>query len=39
MNSSFMVPDAKSYAKYAVFMLGKSDQTTGYWSHGLQVVI
>lgn len=39
MISSFMVPDAKSYAKSAVFLLGKSDQTTGYWSHGLQVII
>lgn len=39
MNSGIMVPDAKSYAKYAVFMLGKADKTTGYWSHGVQVFI
>lgn len=38
MHSSVLVPTAKSYAKFAVFMLGKADQTTGYWSHGLQVV-
>lgn len=35
--STFAVPDAATYAKYAVTMLGKTDQTTGYWSHGIQV--
>lgn len=39
MQSSFLIPNAKTYAKYAVFMLGKADETTGYWSHGLQVDI
>jgi len=31
------MPDVESYTKFAVFTLGKSSQTTGYWSHGLQV--
>lgn len=35
--TSFFVPSAESYAKYAVAMLGKTDTTTGYWSHGIQV--
>lgn len=39
MQSNFIVPNAKSYARYAVFMLGKADETTGYWSHGLQVFV
>lgn len=34
---SIFVPTAEAYAKYAVAMLGKTDETTGYWSHGIQV--
>ncbi|CAH0557891.1 unnamed protein product [Brassicogethes aeneus] len=34
--SSTLVPDAKSYARYAVSTLGKMDESTGYWSHGIQ---
>ncbi|XP_050302916.1 inactive hydroxysteroid dehydrogenase-like protein 1 [Anthonomus grandis grandis] len=33
---SLFVPDPDSYAKYAVSMLGKLDDSSGYWSHGLQ---
>lgn len=29
--------DADTYAKWAVFMLGKTDQTNGFWSHSIQV--
>ncbi|XP_049822590.1 inactive hydroxysteroid dehydrogenase-like protein 1 [Aethina tumida] len=34
--SSTFVPSASSYAKYAVSTLGKMDESTGYWSHGIQ---
>lgn len=30
-------PDVVSYTKSAVFLLGKTDYTSGYWSHGLQL--
>lgn len=36
MKGGLFIPDAESYAKHAVFTLGKSKQTTGYWSHGIQ---
>lgn len=35
--TTFMVPDAQMYARYAVGTLGKQDKSTGYWSHGIQV--
>ncbi|GLV45728.1 uncharacterized protein CBL_02748 [Carabus blaptoides fortunei] len=34
--TSFFVPDAVTYAKYAVKTLGVVDHTTGYWGHGIQ---
>lgn len=34
---SFLIPDVESYTKFAVFTLGKTLKTTGYWSHGVQV--
>jgi 17beta-estradiol 17-dehydrogenase / very-long-chain 3-oxoacyl-CoA reductase len=37
MKGSVLVPDVESYTRSAVFTLGKSSQTNGYWSHGLQV--
>lgn len=37
MKGGFLIPDVKSFTKSAVFTLGKSNETTGYWSHGLQV--
>lgn len=37
MAGSFLIPDVKSYTKSAIFCLGKTDATTGYWSHGIQV--
>lgn len=36
MKGNILVPDVESYTKSAVFTLGKSSRTTGYWSHGLQ---
>lgn len=35
--TTLFVPDAVSFAKYAVSTLGKVDHTTGYWTHGIQV--
>ncbi|KAG5897127.1 hypothetical protein JTB14_025080 [Gonioctena quinquepunctata] len=35
--NKFYVPDAEQYAKYAVMTLGKTDETSGYWAHGIQV--
>lgn len=39
MKGGIFIPDAESYAKHAVFTLGKSKQTTGYWSHGIQYCV
>lgn len=36
MEGGVFIPNAESYAKHAVFTLGKSKQTTGYWSHSIQ---
>lgn len=33
------VPDAQTYAKNAVNLLGVSDNSTGYWAHGVQYFI
>lgn len=32
-----IVTDVESYVRQAVFTIGKSSQTTGYWNHGIQV--
>lgn len=34
---NILIPDVQSYTKSAVFSLGKTNETTGYWSHGIQV--
>ncbi|CAG9814017.1 unnamed protein product [Phaedon cochleariae] len=34
--STFFVPDAREYAAYAVATLGKVDESSGYWTHGIQ---
>ncbi|XP_053694305.1 inactive hydroxysteroid dehydrogenase-like protein 1 [Sabethes cyaneus] len=39
MAGGIFIPSAKSYAKCAVFTLGKTKQTTGYWSHGIQYCV
>ncbi|VEN56439.1 unnamed protein product [Callosobruchus maculatus] len=33
---SFFVPDAEEYARYAVMTLGNMDESSGFWSHGIQ---
>lgn len=37
MNGNLFVPDVETYGRSAVFTLGKTDETTGYWSHAVQV--
>lgn len=37
MAGNILIPDVHSYTRSAVFSLGKTGETTGYWSHGLQV--
>lgn len=39
MNGGFLIPDVKSFTQSAVFTLGKTSETTGYWTHGLQYAI
>lgn len=39
MEGGVFIPNAESYAKFAVFTLGKSKRTTGYWSHGIQYCV
>lgn len=36
-SGNFLIPDVQSYTKSAVFSLGKTSETTGYWTHGIQV--
>lgn len=37
MAGSILIPDVESYTKSVVFCLGKTNETTGYWTHGIQV--
>lgn len=34
--NNFFIPDAEEYARYAVMTLGKMDESSGYWTHGIQ---
>ncbi|KAG5674670.1 hypothetical protein PVAND_004623 [Polypedilum vanderplanki] len=34
-----LIADAESFVKSAVFTLGKTSQTSGYWIHGLQIAL
>lgn len=36
--NNLFVPDPEEYAKYAVMTLGKVDESSGYWAHGIQVI-
>lgn len=36
LDGNLLVPDAATYAKYAVSTLGRVQDTTGYWLHGFQ---
>nr|AEE61795.1 unknown [Dendroctonus ponderosae] len=33
---SLFVPDPETYSRYAVSVLGKLDESSGYWAHGIQ---
>lgn len=37
MAGNILIPDVQSYTKSVVFSLGKTNETTGYWAHGIQV--
>lgn len=37
MAGNVFIPDVRTYTRSAVYCLGKSDVSTGYWTHGLQV--
>lgn len=39
MKGNIFVPDVESYVASAIFTLGKSNETTGYWAHAVQVYI
>lgn len=34
-----VIPNAETYGRSAVFTLGKTDDTTGYFGHAIQVII
>lgn len=36
MKGNLLIPSVQSYTRSLVFTLGKTIETTGYWSHGLQ---
>lgn len=38
MKGNILIPDVETYTRSAVFTLGKTSKTTGYWTHGLQVL-
>ncbi|XP_030384126.1 inactive hydroxysteroid dehydrogenase-like protein 1 isoform X2 [Scaptodrosophila lebanonensis] len=39
MQGGLLIPNAQSFARSAVFTLGKTSVTNGFWSHGLQYFI
>ncbi|EDW77323.1 uncharacterized protein Dwil_GK18151, isoform A [Drosophila willistoni] len=39
MQGGFLIPNAKSYAKWTVFTLGKTSETNGFWTHSLQYLL
>ncbi|KAG6452966.1 inactive hydroxysteroid dehydrogenase-like protein 1 [Manduca sexta] len=39
LEGNLLVPDAAAYARQAVITLGRVDNTTGYWLHGLQYTL
>jgi 17beta-estradiol 17-dehydrogenase / very-long-chain 3-oxoacyl-CoA reductase len=34
---NIFIPSVEDYTRFAVFTLGKTKRTTGYWAHGIQV--
>ncbi|XP_023301046.2 hydroxysteroid dehydrogenase-like protein 1 isoform X1 [Lucilia cuprina] len=39
MKGNIFIPNVQAYTRSLVFTLGKTIETTGYWSHGLQYLI
>lgn len=39
MAGGILFPDVESYVKSAIYTVGKSSETTGYWAHGIQYAI
>ncbi|XP_065355735.1 inactive hydroxysteroid dehydrogenase-like protein 1 [Calliphora vicina] len=39
MKGNILIPHVQSYTRSLVFTLGKTVETTGYWSHGLQYFV
>ncbi|KAG5674669.1 hypothetical protein PVAND_004622 [Polypedilum vanderplanki] len=39
MHDAFFITPIESYVKSAVFTLGRSDESTGYWAHALQFAL
>ncbi|KAM7353654.1 hydroxysteroid dehydrogenase-like protein 1 isoform 2-T3 [Cochliomyia hominivorax] len=39
MKGNILIPSVKAYTRSLVFTLGKTIETTGYWSHGLQYFV
>lgn len=39
MKGNIFCPDVETYTKSAVSSLGRTNETTGYWIHGLQVCL
>lgn len=37
MSGNLFVPDVQTYGRWAAFTLAKTYETTGYWSHAVQV--
>lgn len=37
MKGGFLIPQVDTFTQSAVFTLGKTNETTGYWTHGIQV--
>jgi len=37
MQGGLLFPNAYTYARSAVFTLGKTSETNGFWTHGIQV--
>lgn len=35
-SGNILIPDVQTYTKSAVFSLGKTSETTGFWTHGIQ---
>ncbi|XP_055310940.1 hydroxysteroid dehydrogenase-like protein 1 isoform X2 [Sitodiplosis mosellana] len=39
MAGNFFIPDIETYVRSAIFTLGKTNETTGYWPHAIQFAL